>query len=267
MIYQKFLTETLKSASRIADRMFGKVSGKLKVHDPKQVLTEADLAVGKFIINEIGKNYPEHNIIDEEAGIINKNSEYTWVVDPIDGTANFAVGIPLYGIMIGLLKEDKPFAGGFSLPYFNEIYVADKNQGAVCNGKKLEIRDRNDFLKILVAYGIERDNENSDKTRDEAKYLADIALEFLNIRDSGSIYDTAMLAKGAYGACLYYHGKIWDNVAQQIIIEEAGGVYTDFYGEPMDYSNPLTKTERNYTYCAAAPAVHKKLQEIIHSVK
>ncbi|MBI2034197.1 MAG: hypothetical protein HYT11_00495 [Candidatus Levybacteria bacterium] len=87
------------------------------------------------------------------------------------------------------------------------------------------------------------------------------------MRVSNSCFDTMMVAKGNYGGWLNKSSKIWDNVAQQIIIEEAGGVYTDFYGEPLDYSNPLSKAKLNYTQCAASLALHKQLQEIIHKPK
>lgn len=266
MIYKEFLTKTLNGASEIANKMFGKVSGRIKDYDVNQVLTDADLAVGKFISEQIEKEYSNHNIIDEETGVIDKKSDYTWVIDPIDGTANFAVGIPLYGIMLGLLKSDKPIAGGFSLPYFDQTYLAEQGQGAFCNGEKLEMHDQLDFSKIMVAYGIEKHKDNPGDINKEAEVLVKIVEEFLLVRNIGSVFDVGMLVKGGYGAVYNNQSQIWDNVAQQIVVEEAGGIYTDFYGKPMDYSRPLTKTKLNYTYCAGAPSVHKKLQEIIYKI-
>lgn len=264
VIYKEFLTKTLNGASEIANRMFGKVTGKLKEHDNTQVLTEADLAVGKFIIGEIQRSYPDHNIIDEETGATDNKSEYSWVIDPIDGTANFAIGIPLYGIMLGLLEKDKPLAGGFVLPYFKETYIAEKDKGVFLNGEKLELSDRSDFSRLMVAYGVERIKENPELINKQAEFMVKIASEFLLVRNSGSVFDIAMFVKGGYGACLYNQSQIWDNVAQHIAVQEAGGIYTDFYGNPIDYSNPLSKVNSNYTYCAAPPKTHKKLQEIIH---
>ncbi len=266
MTYQTFLTQTLEEASKVARKMFGKVSGRIKEHDNTQVLTEADLAVGKFIIEEIQNSYPDHNIIDEETGVMDKKSEYTWVIDPIDGTANFASGIPLYGIMLGLLEKDEPLAGGFVLPYFKETYIAEKDKGVFLNGEKLELSDRSDFSRLMVAYGVERIKENPELINKQAEFMVKIASEFLLVRNSGSVFDIAMFVKGGYGACLYNQSQIWDNVAQQVVVEEAGGVYTDFFGYPMDYTGPLNKTEQNYSFCAALPSVHKKLQEIIHSI-
>lgn len=103
MDYIKFIEEVLKPVSRIANRNFGEVEATTKPEDNNQVLTKTDIEIGNFLISKVKKTFPNHNIIDEEAGIIDNNSEYTWVIDPIDGTSNFANGVPAYGIMIGLL--------------------------------------------------------------------------------------------------------------------------------------------------------------------
>lgn len=262
--YQKLIFSILKSASSIANNQFGKVAGITKVGDNNQVLTETDLAIGEFLISQIRQFYPKHNIIDEEAGTIDNKSEYTWVIDPIDGTSNFAQGIPLYGIMIGLLREDKPIAGGIALPAFSEICVAEKGAGSWCNNERLNVTNDANLLSNLVAYGIDGHRENPDFTIEECRLLADIILNIRNIRSSNSAFDVVMVAKGKYGGFLNRTSKIWDNVSQQILIEEAGGIYTDFFGDPIDYSNPLSKISENYTFCAAPPALHKQLQTIIH---
>ena len=114
MTYTDFIQKALEETSKIALTNFGKVEGRLKKEDSTQVLTDTDLEIGRFIIAQIEKTYPNHNVIDEESGVIDKNSDYTWVVDPIDGTANFAVGVPTYGTMIGLLKNE--ISGSSHLP-------------------------------------------------------------------------------------------------------------------------------------------------------
>lgn len=265
MDYQSFITKTLNKSSEIATSYFGKVSGSTKTGDNNQVLTDADIEIGKYIVERVGESYPEHNIIDEEAGIIDRNSEYTWVVDPIDGTSNFANGLPHYGIMIGLLQGDSPIAGGIAIPAFSEIYYGQKGKGATCNGKKIKVTQETNLLSSLVAYGIDGHQENPDITKDEMKTLGEIVLNIRNLRSSNSAYDVCMVMKGKYGALLNKTSKIWDNVAQQIIIEEAEGIYTDYFGKLIDYSNPLTRVNRNFTFCCGAPALHKKLQEIIYN--
>jgi myo-inositol-1(or 4)-monophosphatase len=264
--YLNFIARILSSASEIAIRNFGKVSATTKAEDNNQVLTETDLEIGEFLVGYIRQVYPKHNIIDEEAGVINNNSELTWVIDPIDGTSNFASGVPLYGIMVGLLKSDIPFAGGIALPAFSEIYVAQKGQGAYCNKAKIFVSREPHLKSVLVAYGIDAHQRDPDFTRKECKLLAEIILNIRNLRSSNSVYDSAMVARGKYGAVLNRTSKIWDNVAQQVVIEEAGGIYTDFFGEPIDYSTPLYKTKEDFTFCGAPPALHEQIQRIIRDL-
>lgn len=263
MKYLSFITSTLTSAAQIANDNFGKVSATTKEHDNNQVLTETDLEIGKYITFQIEKDFPEYNIVDEEAGVIDKKSEHTWVVDPIDGTSNFANGLPTYGVMIGLLKNDQPIAGGIILPAFDELYVAEKGYGAFCNEKQIHVSKETRLLSSLIAYGIDGHQEKPNKTEQEVKTLGRVILSIRNLRSNNSAFDMVQVASGKYGAYLNQTSKIWDNVAIQPIIEEAGGLVTDFWGQPIDYSNPLTKAELNFTMCAGAPALHTQLQSII----
>ena len=264
MKYSEFINLNLGEASEIANKNFGRVTSIVKGDDNNQVLTTTDLEIGKLLIEKIKKVYPDYNIIDEEAGVIDKGSEYTWVVDPIDGTSNFAQGLPLYGILLGLLKVDKSIAGGICLPYFDQIVVAEKGSGAYMSGKRISVTKETKLLNTLVAYGIDGHQEDPDLTYSETKTLSEIILECRNLRTSNSAYDIFQTAVGAFGASLNKTSKIWDNVAQQVVLEEAGALYTDFYGKEIDYSKSLSKAKDNFTWCAAPPKLHKQLQNIIH---
>jgi myo-inositol-1(or 4)-monophosphatase len=265
MNYKDFITQSLKEVSAVARKSFGKVTGTIKEGKNIHVLTKTDLEIGRLLIKKIQAQFPEHNIIDEEAGVIDNKSEFTWTIDPIDGTSNFASGIPLYGTIFGLLKNHLPIAGGLALPSFCEIYVAEKSKGAYCNSKKIFVTQEKNLKNALIAYGIDGYPENPQFTKDECTLLAEIILNIRNLRTSNSVFDIAMVAKGGYGAFLNRTSKIWDNVAQQIIIEEAGGVYTDFFGGKIDYSDALSKPQKNFTFLAASPTLHKKLLKIIKS--
>lgn len=263
MQYKTFITKVLEVASKIATDNFGKVPGYAKKEDKNQVLTKTDLEIGKFLVNEIRNNYPDHNIIDEEAGIVDNKSTFTWVIDPIDGTSNFANGIPMYGIMVGLLEKSQPIAGGIAQPSFSEIFFAEKNQGAFCNDIPIRVSQEKELINSLVAYGIDGHQENPKFTESECLLLSKIILNIRNLRASNSCYDFTAVATGKYGAYLNQTSKIWDNVAPQIIVEEAGGTYTDFKGKPIDYSDPISKTNNNFIYIAATPEIHKQLLAII----
>lgn len=264
MDYRIFIEQELRKAAATAESFFGKVSGVVKGGDNNQVLTEADIAIGKQLVAAVQHAYPEHNIIDEEAGAIDNGSLYTWVIDPIEATSNFAAGLPQYGIMIGLLQGSQPLAGGVIAPAYNKLYVAEKNKGATCNGESIRVTDEEDLLNVLVSYGIDGHQEDPDRTRNECQVMADIILGCRNMRNTGcEAVDPMYVAEGRYGGRVNTTSKIWDNVAPQIIAEEAGALWTSANGRPIDYSDPLTKIEQNFTFCVASPALHAQLQTII----
>jgi myo-inositol-1(or 4)-monophosphatase len=264
MDYQLFLMKTLADASQMARDHFGRVTSATKNGDTSQVVTEADIEIGRMMCEESKRTYPTHNILDEETGIVNKHSPYTWVIDPIDGTSNFAQASPLYGCMLGLLKDHEPVAGGFALPAFHEIYTAERGKGAYCNQQRVRVQDEEELLlSSLIAYGVEGHQDDPNRTRKECELLAEIILACRSVQNSSSVFDAAMVVKGVYGGFLYQNCKIWDNVAQQILLEEAGAVYTDFFGQPIDYRNPLMKATETFSFCAAPPALHRQLQQII----
>jgi myo-inositol-1(or 4)-monophosphatase len=265
MNYKDFIQNCLQESSKIAADKFGKVTHTLKPGDTNQVLTEADIAIGKLILEKIKQEYPDYNVIDEEAGVIDNKSEFTWVIDPIDGTSNYAMGVPTYGIMMGLLKGSTPIAGGFALPSTNEICIAEKGQGAFCNGQKISVTTETQLKNCLIAYHIDGHPQEPDRTKKETALLGEIILRVRNMRNSGAEpIDGLYVACGKYGALLNQTMRIWDMVAPHIVIEESGGLFTDFWGKPVDYSDPLTKTAVHFTNCAASPVLHQQLQEIIH---
>ena len=266
MGYTDFLEQELVKAGELAQSYFGKVSGTTKPGDSNQVLTEADIAVGKQLVAAVQEHYPTHNIIDEEAGVIDNGSRYTWVIDPIEATSNFAAGLPQYGIMVGLLEADKPVAGGVIAPAYNKLYLAEKGKGATCNGKSIHVSKETSLSNTLVSFSADAHRDDPERTRRERGLLAEIALAVRKTRDNNcEAVDAMYVAEGRYGGRMNFNSKIWDNVAPQIIAEEAGALWTAIDGSPIDYTNPLTKTDQNYTFCVAGLALHKQLQGIIAS--
>ena len=264
MDYQTFLAQELTKAAALAGIYFGKVKGTTKPNDSRQVLTKADLAIGKQLVAAVQATYPDHNVIDEEAGVIDKKSRYTWVIDPIEATSNFAAGLPQYGIMVGLLEDATPIAGGIVAPAYNKLYLAQKGKGATCNGQPIYVTADTELVQVLVSFSADGHPEDPARTYKDFKLLADIALAARNIRDNNcEAVDTMYVAEGRYGGRVNMASKIWDNVAPQIICEEAGALWTTANGSPIDYSNPLAKTEQNFTFCVANPVLHAKLQTVM----
>lgn len=264
MNYLDFIKKTLQQSADIAKKNLGKVNSiSVKSGDNNQVLTETDLAIGRLIVEKITNQFPTHNIIDEEAGIIDNNSTTTWVVDPIDGTSNFSQGLPMYGIMIGVLEGTVPVAGGIVLPSFDELYLGAKDIPTTKNGKVVSVSTEPTLLKSLVAYGIDGHQENPSLTTQEIQLVGDIVLAIRNLRTTNSAFDMAKTIEGQYGLFMNQTTKIWDNVAMHALIEAAGGICTDIFGKPVNYKNPLSLSQQNFTICAGAPHLHQQIQAII----
>ncbi len=262
--YLPFIADALMDASKLATTSFGRVTNITKTDDNNQVLTETDLAIGKLLVAAVEEAYPAHNVIDEEAGCIDKQSDFTWVIDPIDGTSNFANAVPTYGVMIGLLRDGKAIAGGIACPSLGELYLGGIEAQATLNGEAIQVTTEARLLSCLVSYGVDGHQEAPEITHAEAVILEQLILNIRNLRTSNSCFDAGLVARGSYGAALNQSSKIWDNVAQQAIIEAAGGIYTDFWGEPMKYSNPISRANDNYTWCFGPSSLHKQIQELIH---
>lgn len=264
-MYKDFINSKISNATKMANEFFGKVSASTKSDDNNQVLTEADLAIGNYLVKSIKSQYPSHNIIDEESGIVDNDSDFTWVVDPVDGTSNFANGLPMYGIIIGLLEKNNPIAGGVALPYFNEIYIAEMNKGCTLNGVSIKNTYDTPLIDSLVAYGIDGHQENPSLTSDECESLEKLILKIRNLRSSNSCFDAMMVVKGKYGAYLNKTSKIWDNVGLEVVLNEAGYNYTDCAGRSIDYDHPLTKVKENFEFLMCAPNLHSDLLHIFQN--
>ena len=265
MDYRNFLESVLWQAADIAVAMFGRVTSTNKPGDNNQVLTEADIAIGKHIIEQIEKQYPKDNIIDEEAGVLQKKSAITWVIDPIEATSNFANGSEDYGIMLGVLHEHTAIAGGVVVPSRGLMYVAQQGKGATKNGTAIHVTQDTVLQHQLVSIGINGNQENPSHTYRDAKLIAAVALAARNMRNSGcEAVDCMYVAEGIYGGRINLASQIWDNVAPQVIVEEAGGVWTDLSGAPMNYKDPLGRIGQNFVNCTAAPQLHPQLLKLIN---
>ena len=264
MDYLAFMEAELDRASQVALQYFGHVAAYAKPEDSNQVVTEADIAIGEQLAEAISARFPEHNIIEEEAGVLDRHSRYTWVVDPIDGTSNFAAGLPDYGIMMGFLDGASALAGGVAVPARGRLYLAQRGMGATCNGKPIHATAESDPLETLVSYGIDSHRGAPEVTRQECAVLADLVLAVRNVRNSGSeAIDSMYVAEGRYGARISLSSKIWDNVAPQVICEEAGALWTAADGSPTEYASPVTRAGHNFTICTAPPDLHARVQRLI----
>ena len=202
-----------EKASKILIRDFGEVE-KLQVSKkgPSDFVTNADLKAEKIIVDELKKARPNYSIISEENGIEeNKDKNNTWIIDPIDGTTNFLHGIPHFAISIALKSNNDLVSGLIFDPIKNEMFFAEKNNGAFFNNHRIKVSKKNNINECLFATGGKLNHEPE-----------------ISYRKSGSAaLDMAYVAAGRYDGYFQKNLHLWDIAAGIIIVKEAGGVVNE----------------------------------------
>jgi len=254
----------LKEAGKILLDNFGKITDYEVKENQSSIVTKADIDSEKRIIEIILEKFPEHNTLGEETGFQNKNSEYTWIVDPLDGTSNFAAGLPWFGIIICALKNSEPIMAGCFLPISNELYLAEKGKGATLNKKTISVSKETELKNILATYSLDYSDEPG-KTEHEAQIIQDLVRNIRNLRSTNCLIDFCYTADGKLGAAINQTTKIWDIAGPGLIIKEAGGKVTDLNGNRFDFTLTETNYDRNFEIVASNKILHSEVIKLINS--
>lgn len=252
-----FISETARGAGKIAIERFGNVKMRRLKGDRGDFVTEVDLASEEYIIRRIQEEFPEHDIISEEAGRLGEIKEgYTWIIDPLDGTRNYAIGIPFFSISIALTRDGFTEHGAVYDPLHDELFLASRGRGATLNGEPIQVSTESDLEDAVITVAWVR------KKVERAQYVA--YLDRLShttsyFRRLGSAaLATAYVAAGRFDAFIQGGLNPWDVAAGTVLVEEAGGLATDLGGVRLDLCNPDTDI------LAANKALHGKLlKEIV----
>ena len=208
------MIKACEKASKILIRDFGELENlQVSKKGPKDFVTNSDKKTEKVLINELTKNKKKYSILSEEIGFIkNDDNDYVWVIDPIDGTTNFLHGIPHFCISIGLKFKDEIISGIIFDPIKNEIFYAEKNQGAFFNNHRIRVSKRKNLDECLFAT-----NKNGLSSAD------------LNARIFGSAaLDLAYVASGRIDGYFQNGLNLWDIAAGTLIVKEAGGIVNNY---------------------------------------
>ena len=208
------MIKACEKASKILIRDFGELENlQVSKKGPKDFVTNSDKKTEKVLINELTKNKKKYSILSEEIGFIkNDDNDYIWVIDPIDGTTNFLHGIPHFCISIGLKFKDEIISGIIFDPIKNEIFYAEKNQGAYFNNHRIRVSKRKNLDECLFAT-----NKNGLSSAD------------LNARIFGSAaLDLAYVASGRIDGYFQNGLNLWDIAAGTLIVKEAGGIVNNY---------------------------------------
>lgn len=186
------------------------------------LVTEVDELSEKYILSAIKENYPLHGILSEEAGKADTESDYLWVVDPLDGTTNYAQGLPIFAISIALKYKDKTVLGVVYSPIVDQMFEALREKGAYLNGEKINVGNKKDLDRCVLATGFPYDRATNNDNN--ANYAAHFVPKVRGIRRMGAAaYDLANVAAGVLDGYWELDLSPWDVAAGQLIIEEAGG--------------------------------------------
>ena len=251
------ITRACNKASRSLIRDFGEIENlQVSSKGPGDFVTSADKRTEKIIIEELQKAHPNYGIVTEESGIINKaNTKNRWIIDPIDGTMNFLNGIPQFAISVGYEEENEIKCGVIFDPIKNEMFCAEKGNGAYLNNSRIRVSKKKRLKEALLVTG---GPKYSSKIKDE------IFSEFIEIsknidspiRKFGSAaLDIAYVACGRFDGFWQRELNYWDIAAGIIILKEAGG-FIDFFD--VDSKAPLKKN-----ILASNSDIHDEFRDLI----
>ena len=211
--------------------------GGVKYKSKKDVVTRADIASEKLIVEGLRKAFPEHSIRTEEAGVIEGvDPRYRWIIDPVDGTVNFSRGIPFWGISIALHFEGKPLVAVVNLPRLGELYTAIKGEGAFMNGKPIHVSDESDPVHAIVSNGDFNVGDVAKINAQNSKNFAREAETFERVKCLGSaVIEGCFTACGRIDCFVMTMSYPWDIAAIALLVEEAGGKSTHIDGTPMQF--------------------------------
>lgn len=195
------------------------------------ISTKGDVLAEEEISRILKKNFPKHNILTEETGRVERGSEFTWIIDPIDGTLAYFSGLDTFGVSIGLFKEGKPFLGVINFPALKLLFWAEKRKGAFLNGDRIRVSKESNLKRSIVGFDFGY-SERADEARnlliplvDKVRYTPMFAC---------NVFGMTSVSRGIYEAYIH-EALIWDFAAGAIIVEEAGGKVTNYEGGGVNW--------------------------------
>jgi histidinol-phosphatase len=202
-------------------------SFRVRRKDDGTPVTEADLAVEEALRKALAERFPHDAVLGEEHGM-DGAGERTWVLDPIDGTKNFAAGIQIWGTLIALVEDGRPVVGVASAPALGERYAAARGRGATLNAESIRVSNEKDLSQALLVWG----SLDWVGTAEQDAFGA-LAHQAGRTRAFGDFWSHMLVARGAAAAMMEKELRIWDWAAIQVVVEEAGGRVTQLDGSSL----------------------------------
>ncbi len=250
------MVKACRKAAKILIRDFGEIE-KLQVSrkGPGDFVTNADKKVEKILIEELMKARPDYSILSEETGQIKNDESSKWIIDPIDGTANFLHGVPHFAISIGLEKDKEIICGIIYDPIKDEMFLAEKGNGSYLNNQRIRVSARSKLKDCMIFTGGPKfDSEDKDLTIKEYNNFSSKVLVPIRKLGSASL-DMAYVAAGRCDGFWQRNLNYWDIAAGIILVKESGGFVTDFNGE--------NEYIQNKTILVTNSKINKEMMQIL----
>ncbi len=257
MISEKlnFAMDVAKGAGEILKKHFGK-SKEIMFKGEIDLVTNVDLESEKFIIGKIKDRYPDDEILAEESGDLEGRGGL-WIIDPLDGTTNYAHDYPKFAVSIGYSEEGELKFGVIYDPLLNELFYAERERGAFLNGESIKVSFIGNLAVSLVATGFTYDVRTTGRNIPEFNKFQ-ITVQGVR-RDGSAALDLAYIASGRFDGFWEYGLKPWDVAAGIVLVEEAGGKVTDMGGAQYKVGD--------YDILASNGKIHSDMVELIREVR
>ena len=250
-------------AAEKAGKILIKNLGKVKQIDYKgtvNIVTEIDKLSEKTIIDTILKKFPDHEILAEESKEKYNSSSYKWIIDPLDGTTNYAHGYPVVCISIALEIEGAIMMGLVYDPFRDELFYAEKGKGAYLNNKRIHVSKTKELIRSLLATGFAY-NVRVTKNNNLVHFCKFSLMAQGVRRDGSAALDFCYTAMGRFDGFWEMNLSPWDMAAGALMVEEAGGKLSDFAGGPLTVSSPKTDWVPQMT--ASNGFIHEEMVEVL----
>lgn len=255
-----FLETAIRAAEAGGAVLMEKFGTKIRIEHKGEVdlVTEADKAAEAAIIAVIRTAFPEHDILAEEGDYGQRESDHCWIIDPLDGTTNYAHGFPWFAVSIGLQTAGDIVAGVVFNPCNGELYVAGKGKGATLNGQPLSVSSTSELDQSLLATGFPYDRKSSRANNYDHFVNFQQAAQACR-RPGVASLDLACTAAGRFDGYWEMKLKPWDVAAGMLLVSEAGGTLSDFSGEAADPFKP--------EIVASNGLVHRQMLDVLAAGK
>jgi len=250
------IIEAAEIGSKVLKKYFGKKLEVVEKSSPADFKTVADEESEEKILKILEKEFSDFSILTEEKGFRDKNSKYTFVIDPLDGTSNFVLGIPNFSVSIGLFKNNKGIAGVVVNPILKEVYFAQSGKGAFLNGRRIKVSRESDIKKATIGYDCDYGYYLNKNLRRILEKLEEKKVKRFMVNMSPAL-ELCRVAAGRMEGFINNANEIYDFAAGKLIVKEAGGIITNFKGEQEI-------NERNNVFLAANNVnINQELLEIM----